>query len=107
MILNRLITAQGNTLRFHVNHTVNGEPYELQDGEKYYMAIASEDDPDTVLLNCVWNSSDFEMELELDEGIYIFEICLSKNLERQVIIPALDERHRPLNQLIILRRLSS
>lgn len=105
MIVNRLITTQGNNLRFHVNHTVNGEQYELKDGERYYMAVASESVPDKIVMNYMWDGADFDMEPSLEDGIYVFEISLDTGNGREVIIPALDERNRPLNQLIILRRL--
>lgn len=105
MIINRLITTQGNNLRFHINHTVDGEPYKLKTGEKYYMAVATESQPDKIVMNYMWDGADFDMETELEDGIYVFEISLNTNTGREVIMPALDERHRPLNQLIILRRL--
>ncbi len=105
MIQNRLITAEGNILRFHVNHTVNGEAYELSENEWYYFSVAPEDDPENLVMTNFRVDGDFEFRIDLDAGSYVFELSLYDGETRQVIIPALDERNRPLNQLIVLRRL--
>lgn len=107
VILNRIIITEGNRLRFHVNHTVNNEDYVLKDGEKYHMTIAAEDNPEAVIFSSQWTGSDFDMKPNLKEGIYVFEISFNDGTSTEVIMPALDERHRPLNQLIVLRRLSN
>lgn len=105
MIQNRLITAEGNMLRFHVNHTVNGEVYKLSENERYYFSVAPEDDPGNILFTNLRVDGDFEFRIDIEAGMYVFELSLYDGKTRQVIIPALDERNRPLNQLIVLRRL--
>lgn len=106
MILNRLIITQGDPLRFHLNHTENGEVYQLADNELYFLAITNEDNPGQTMAYCFNTSPDFEIYLSLDEGSYVFEIGIKNDSgDSRVILPAIDERHRALNQLIVLRRL--
>lgn len=106
MILNRLVITQGDPVRFHLNHSENGEIYQLGDGERYFATIAKEADPDEVMANLYPTDADFDFPLNLEEGSYVFEVGLiSADGEKRVILPALDERHRPLNQLLVLRRL--
>lgn len=107
MILNRLVTTEGNNLSFRINHTVNGKAYELADGERYYMAIAKEDDPENVISTYSAPFADIEVVHQFSEGRYVFEISIGDDSFRQVIMPALDDKRKPLTQLIVLRRISN
>lgn len=105
MILSRLVTAEGNALKFRVNHTVNGEPYELSEGERYYFTFAPEENPEQRVLIFSAPFSDIDTPHGLSAGKYIFEISVGDNTAHQVIVPALDENNKPLTQLIVLRRI--
>lgn len=106
MIQNRIVTVEGNMVDFHINHTENGIKYELKDGEIYRIVISSDGEAGSVLVSIDSYSSDCSFEAGISEGVYVIEICLVRNGQSQVILPAVDERHRPLNQLIVLRRVS-
>lgn len=106
MVLNRLIITQGDPLRFHLNHTENGEVYQLADGEEYFLAVAREDCPEQMIFYCFNTCPDFEIYLSIDEGRYVFEVGIKNDSgDSRVILPSLDDRLRALNQLIVLRRL--
>lgn len=107
MILNRLVTTEGNNLCFRINHTVNGKPYELSQGERYYIAIAAENDPDNLISIYSAPFADIEVVHQFSEGRYVFEISVGDDSFRQVIMPALDDKKKPLTQLIVLRRISN
>ena len=106
MILNRLVTTEGNNLSFHINHTVNGKPYVLSEGERYYIAIAKESEPENLISTYSAPFADIEVVHQFEEGRYVFEISIGDDSFRQVIMPALDDKHRPLTELIVLRRIS-
>lgn len=105
MILNRLIVTRGNTLEFHLNYIVDDEEYSLKSSEYYYINIASADAPNILLSTYTWRSNDFSNKVALSAGIYVFEIGIRSSSTTKVLVPALDERNRPLNQLIVLKRL--
>lgn len=106
MIQNRLILPERNTLNFVLNHKENGEKYILPDSYKYYIIISQSEEPFKKLIVHKTNSDKFSVNNTLPAGKYIFEIgIIDKNDNRTVILPALDERLNPLNQLLILRRL--
>lgn len=106
MVLNRLIITQGDPLRFHLNHTENGEVYQLAEDEIYFLAIAKDENPENAMVCFFNNSQDFEVYLSLEEGSYVFEVGIKNDSgASRVILPSVDERRRALNQLIVLRRL--
>ncbi len=106
MILNRLIFPEGNKLVFNVDHHENEKKYELARDEMYYMVISEPVEPFTVKETFLSDSNHFAVYSSLKEGEYVFEIGITdSSLQRRIILPAVDERHRPLNQLLILRRL--
>lgn len=106
MILNRLIFPQGNILEFTVSHKENDCLYEPADGEKYYISIADAKDPFESLMTFTSDDSHFSVQAELDFGEYVFEIGITDSSGgSRIILPAVDERGNPLNQLLILRRL--
>lgn len=108
MILNRLIIPEHNKLNFVLRHTENGEKYELPASCRYYMIISKPTEP---FENVHFYESDteyFSFSVEIPVGEYIFEVGIINGAsERTVILPALDERLRPLNQLFVLRRLDN
>lgn len=107
MILNRLIFPEYNNMNFVLKHTENGEKYQLPNGGKYYIIISEAVEPFEKI--CVHESETehFNFSAEIPEGEYIFEVGMTDgNAVRRVILPALDEKLRPLNQLIVLRRLT-
>lgn len=107
MIINRLIIPEYNDINFVVNHTENGEIYNLPSDYRYYIIVAKGENPyETV---CFYESDNrhFNFSQSFPVGEYIFEVgIINGNGERTVILPSLDERQKPLNQLIVLRRLS-
>ena len=106
MIQNRLIVPEGNTLSFVLNHKENGEKYTLSDNCNYYIIVSQSEEPFGKQIFCKSNSENFSVSNNLSAGEYVFEIgIIDKNNNRRVILPALDERLNPLNQLLILRRL--
>lgn len=106
MILNRLIVTQGDPLRFHINHTENGEVYQLADDEEYFVSIATEEDPGQLIVYFCNADADFEVYVNLSEGAYVFEVGIkSDDGSSRVILPAVDERYRAINQILVLRRL--
>ncbi|MBR5232974.1 MAG: hypothetical protein IKW03_02070 [Clostridia bacterium] len=106
MIINRLIVPEGNKLEFNVEHHENDKLYELAEGELYYIKISDSVDPFTLRAYILSQNSHFSFPLTIEEGEYVFEIgILDERQDSRIILPALDERHRPLNQLLILRRL--
>ena len=106
MILNRLIIPEHNDLSFVFRHTENGEKFVLPESCRYYMIISKPYEPfENVLFNET-DSENFCFPTEIPVGEYIFEVgMIDGNSHRRVILPALDERLRPLNQLLVLRRL--
>lgn len=107
MILNRLIIPELNDLNFVLNHTENGEKYQLSEDSKYYIIVSKSAEPFEKLFFYETETEFFNVSNNLPEGEYIFEIgIINKNDVRTVILPALDERLRPLNQLLVLRRLT-
>lgn len=106
MILNRLIVPEGNPVTFYLNHSENGMEYVIGRDEYYYINISDENDPSSVCRHWETNQKYFDFESTLPEGRYVFEIGLRKaDGSGIVILPALDERRHPLNELLILRRL--
>lgn len=106
MILNRLIVPEGNPVIFYLNHSENGQEYANTRDEYYYINISEENDPSIVCLHWETNQKYFDFDPSLPEGRYVFEIGLRKpDGSSVVILPALDERRHPLNELLILRRL--
>ncbi len=106
MILNRIVITEGDPLRFHVNHTENGEIYEKGTGETYFATIAMEDNPDILVASLNPTTADFDFPLNLSEGSYVFEVGIkSADGDKRILLPALDERHNALNQILVLRRL--
>lgn len=104
MILNRIIITQGDPLRFHVNHTEKGEAYELGTGESYFATIALENDPDILVARLNPTTADFDFPLNLSEGSYVFEVgIIAADGTKRILLPALDERHNALNQILVLR----
>lgn len=106
MIVNRLITTEYNDIDFVVDHTENGEKYVLPDGFKYYMTIAEGTEPFGYVARAVSADEHMHFSGSLTEGEYIFELgILTPSGDSRVILPALDEKLRPMNQIIVLRRL--
>lgn len=106
MIQNRIVTVACNILEFRINHTVNGQPYELKDGEYYQVVVSEDGEPGSIAWKFISYSPDCSVPLGVSAGTYYMEICLVKNGQFQVILPAADERHKPLNQLIVFERVS-
>ncbi len=105
MILNRLIVPYANQIRFDIEHHENDEKYALKPGERYYIYICMPDAPFSLLQREISSSNHFEFDCDLEYGEYIFEVgILNSSGATRVVLPALDERMRPLNQLLILRR---
>ena len=106
MIVNRLIISEYNNIDFVINHTENGEKYTLPAGYRYYMTIAESNEPFAYIDQAVSKDEHMHFNGNLTEGVYIFELgTISPQGDMQVILPALDEKHRPMNQIIVLRRL--
>lgn len=105
MILNRLIVPEGNNLVFDINHTVDGEKYQLKENEMYYIKIGEKNSPYDILTTFETQSGHFEFNCGLSFGEYVFEIGINDGDLGVVILPAFDEKNRPVNQLLILRRL--
>ena len=108
MIINRLIVPEGNRIRFNLEHHENDRLYKLEKGEFYYVRISEPVEPfkSREMILCDTNHFDFETGLEYGE--YVFEVgIMDSQGEYTVILPAIDERFRPLNQLLILRRLAN
>lgn len=107
MILNRLIVPEYNDLNFVLNHTENGEKYQLPVNSRYYIIVSESAEPFEKIFFHTSETEYFNISTDIPEGEYIFEIGVVRgDGERTVILPALDERLRPLNQLIVLRRLT-
>ena len=108
MIQNRLIVPQQNNLRFVLDHTENDEKYNLAENSRYYIIISESAEPFEKRLFHKSESEYFNVFINLPDGEYVFEIgIIDENDKRTVILPALDERLRPLNQLLVLRRLKN
>lgn len=108
MIINRLIVPEYNNINLEINHTENGEKYVLPSDHRYYLLIAYPKEPFDPLCYSVSDSSHFSFPQQFPAGEYIFEVGIVDNDEkRTVLLPSLDERLKPINQLIILRRLSN
>jgi len=106
MILNRLIFPEGNKLEFNIEHHENDKLYKLEKGEFYYIKISDAVEPFTIREQFLCDGSHFSVPTTLPDGEYVFEIgIMDKNAKFRIILPAVDERLRPLNQLLILRRL--
>ena len=107
MIINRLIIPEYNDINFVVNHTENGESYILPSDYSYYIIVAKGEMPFETVCFYQSDSRHFNFSQQLPVGEYIFEVgMINANGERTVILPSLDERQKPLNQLIVLRRLN-
>lgn len=107
MIINRLIIPEYNDINFVVNHTENGEIYTLPPDYRYYIIVAKSESPFETVCFYESDSRNFSFSQTFPVGEYIFEVgIINDNGERTVILPSLDERLKPLNQLIVLRRLS-
>lgn len=107
MIINRLVIPEYNDINFVVNHTENGEIYNLPPDCRYYIIVAEDEAPFEPVCFCESDSRHFCFSQSFPVGEYIFEVgIINKNGERTVILPSLDERLKPLNQLIVLRRLN-
>ena len=72
-------------------------------GERYYIAIAAENDPDNLISIYSAPFADIEVVHQFSEGRYVFEISVGDDSFRQVIMPALDDKNKPLTQLIVLK----
>lgn len=108
MILNRLIFPEGNDIRFRVSHKENGSDYSLADGEKYYIVISSETAPESFKMMADSHDGYFLFPNKLSYGRYLFEVGVqSSDGTKRVILPALDERMQPMNEMLILRRLNN
>ncbi len=106
MILNRLIFPENNDINFVLSHTENGEKYELPSNCRYYIIISGSSEPFEKVCFYETETQFFNFSPEIPAGEYIFEIgMLNEENVRTVILPALDERLRPMNQLLVLRRL--
>lgn len=106
MIINRLIIPEGNDLDFRIVHHENENLYKLAKGEFYYIKVSDPVEPFTVKEMVLCDNDHFLMSTSLTEGEYVFEIGIKgPNGASRIILPAIDERHRPLNQLLVLRRL--
>lgn len=108
MILNRLIIPEQNNLNFVLNHTENGEKYHLAPDSEYYILISKPTEPFEKISFHKSETEHFNISADIPEGEYIFEVgMIDGNAVRTVILPALDEKLRPLNQLLVLRRLKN
>lgn len=108
MILNRLIFPEGNKLEFTVSHKENNQIYEPAQGEKYYMNISPAKEPFESVMTFTSDSNHFSVYAGLEYGEYVFEIGITDaEGYSRIILPAVDERGNPLNQLLILRRLKN
>lgn len=106
MILNRLVVPEGNNIRFFVAHKEDGETYKLRDGETYYIKIKTPSPNGAVMHEAGQANNYFDLKNDFKYGTYPFEVGIqSRNGDRRIILPALDDRLQPLNELIILRRL--
>ena len=106
MIVNRLIIPEGNKLEFRIEHHENDKLYELKKGEFYYIKISDAVEPFPVREQFLSDGSHISVPTSLPDGEYVFEIgIMDKNAKYRIILPAVDERLRALNQLIVLRRL--
>ncbi len=108
MIINRLIIPEYNDINFVVNHTENGESYTLPPDYRYYIIVAEDEEPFETVCFYESDSKNFNFSQKFPVGEYIFEVgIINGKGERTVILPSLDERQKPLNQLIVLRRLNN
>lgn len=106
MILNRLVVPEGNRIMFTLNHKEGDVDYELEPGENYYIAFATYDEPGKELERTMTNMKHFNCVNEFAEGRYVFEIGLMGGSRgTRIILPAVDERCQPLNELIILKKM--
>ncbi len=108
MILNRMIFPCGNKIEFTVSHNENENKYVLEDNERYYIVISEASTQFRVLQREESNTNHFSFETDLSYGDYVFEIgIIDGKGNMRVILPAVDERLRPLNQLLLLRRMTN
>ncbi len=106
MILNRLVFPEGNRLEFTVSHKENDEYYEPREGEKYYISISRVREPFESMVTFMSDDNHFAVQTGIEYGEYVFEIgIIDATGDSRIILPAVDERGNPLNQLLILRRL--
>lgn len=106
MIINRLIVSEYNDIDFVINHTENGEKYTLPADHRYYMIIAESNEPFGFVAQATSEDEHMHFNCNLNEGVYVFELgTIGPQGDMQVVLPALDEKLRPMNQLIVLRRL--
>lgn len=108
MIINRLIIPEYNNINFVVRHTENGEKYELPSDYRYYIIVAENKPPYNTICFYESYSEHFNFSQSFPAGEYIFEVGIIDEKDRRtVILPSLDERNKPMNQLIVLRRLNN
>ena len=108
MIQNRLIIPEQNNLRFVLEYTEDDEKYNLAENSRYYIIISDSTEPFEKRLFHKSENEYFNVFANLPDGEYDFEIgIIDEKEKRTVILPALDERLRPLNQLLVLRRLKN
>ena len=108
MIVNRLVAAEYNDLDFVIDHTENGEACTLPEGSRYYMMIARSSEPVEFVAQAFSEDKHMHFDGSLSEGEYIFELgIITRDGNSRVILPALDEKLRPMNQIIVLRRLKN
>ncbi len=106
MILNRLVFPEGNKLEFTVSHKENDKNYEPREGEKYYISISRVREPFESMVTFTSDDGHFAVRSGIEYGEYVFEIGITDDEgNSRIILPAVDERGNPLNQLLILRRL--
>ena len=108
MILNRLVVPEGNNIRFGIEHKEDGIQYSLKNGESYYIKIIEPSEKGDIVHLSGSNTNYFDFTNHFKYGRYVFEVGISNSAgDTRIILPALDDRLQPLNELIILKRLEA
>lgn len=107
MILNRLVVPEGNNIRFGIEHKEDGGEYTLKKGESYYIKIIEPSEKGNIFHLAKSDTNYFDFANNFKFGSYVFEVGISAPAGKErIILPALDDRLQPLNELIILKRLT-
>ncbi len=106
--MNLLTTVKGNALSFYVNHNVDGEIYELSEGEKYSFNVSKSLSDDVPCIAAKSDTASFKIDTNsLECGSYYFEIgIVSASGVETIISPATDKDGNRLNTLIITERIN-
>lgn len=106
--MNLLTTVKGNVLSFYVNHIVDGEVYELSEGERYSFNVSKSLSNDVPCIAVKSDTVTFKVDTNsLDCGSYYFEIgIVSSSGVETIISPATDKDGNRVNTLIITERIN-